>query len=103
MNPEQDWDQIRSERASAFGVAGTGVLRVTLLFGSIAVALALFIAPLAGNYTRSQFSNASGFDMTSTGSVGQRNNSYTLRRSVLQPSPESVCVIRANGARRGDC
>jgi hypothetical protein len=102
MNPEQEWDQIRSQRASAFGVAGMGVLRVTLLFGSIAVALALFIAPLAGNYTRTQFSDASGLDMTRTGSIGQRNV-YTLRRSVLQPSPDSVCMIRANGVRRGDC
>ena len=50
MNPEQEWDQIRSQRPSALGMAGMGVLRVTLLFGSIAVALALFIAPLASNY-----------------------------------------------------
>ena len=102
MNPEQEWDQIRSQRPSALGMAGMGVLRVTLLFGSIAVALALFIAPRASNYTGSRYADAAGLDMTSTGSIGQRN-AYTLRRSVLQPSPDSVCVIRANGSRRGDC
>ena len=28
---------------------------------------------------------------------------YTIRRSVLQPSPESVCVIRVDGTRSGQC
>jgi len=28
---------------------------------------------------------------------------YTEHRSVLQASPHSVCIIRANGMRSGDC
>ena len=98
MQPEQDRDQ--SALASLLGVAGTGVLRIALLFGSAAVALTLIIAPFAENYARSQV--AGGFDMMSTGSTPAKN-SYTIRRSVLQPAPESVCIIRPNGSRSGEC
>ena len=45
MTPENDWDAIRSRRAPLFGVAGMGMLRIALLFGSAAVALALILAP----------------------------------------------------------
>ena len=40
MSLEKDWDSIRPERAFRAGEAGMGVLRITLLFGSAAVALA---------------------------------------------------------------
>ncbi|MBN9274683.1 MAG: hypothetical protein J0J15_31450, partial [Mesorhizobium sp.] len=40
MSLERDWDSIRPDRFRAVE-AGMGVLRVTLLFGSAAVALAL--------------------------------------------------------------
>jgi hypothetical protein len=45
-----------------------------------------------------------GIDMMPTGTVGQRETgSYIVRRSVLQPTPNSVCIIRGNGMRTGDC
>jgi hypothetical protein len=28
---------------------------------------------------------------------------YTVRKSVLQPNPSSVCVIDVDGSHRGDC
>jgi hypothetical protein len=104
MNLEKDWDSIRPERSFRAGEAGMGVLRITLLFGSAAVALALLAAPLLEKGVRQQFARdtyASGLDMTSTGSIGR--SVYTVRRSVLQPSPDSVCIIGANGRRSGDC
>ena len=100
MTPENDWDAIRKERTPIFSVAGMGILRIALLFGSAAVALALILAPAAENYARSQF--AGGLDMTATGSTGQ-GSGYTIRRSVLQASPDSVCIIGSNGLRSGDC
>jgi hypothetical protein len=104
MSLEKDWDSIRPERAFRAGEAGMGVLRITLLFGSAAVALALLAAPLLDRSGRQEFARdtlPSGLDMTSTGSIGR--NAYTVRRSVLQPSPDSVCIIGANGRRSGDC
>ena len=103
MDLDREWDSIRPDRSSRAAVAGMGILRITLLFGSAAVALALIAVPLLDNQTRSQASrDAGGLDTISTGSINQRAT-YTLRRSVLQPSPSSVCVIRADGRRSGDC
>ena len=90
MTPEDEWDITRSGRETLFGIAGMGVLRVTLLFGSAAVALALIIAPLADEYSRPEFADAGGgLDYTSTGSIGPRG-SYTIRKSVLQAMPGSL-------------
>lgn len=100
MTPENEWDAIRSQRAPLFGAAGMGMLRVALLFGSAAVALALILAPMAHRYSESHFVGVDGLDFTATGSIGERD--YTIRRSVLQ-EPGSVCIIRANGQRGGGC
>jgi hypothetical protein len=103
MNPEAEWENLRGARASLFG-AGVGALRVALLFGSAAVAFALIIAPIAEKQTRRFIAAGpqAGLDMTSTGSVPYRG-SYTVRRSVLQPGPDAVCIIRDNGRRSGAC
>jgi uncharacterized protein involved in exopolysaccharide biosynthesis len=79
-----------------------GALRVTLLFGAAAVALALIAAPLLESRSGAGLANNAGVDPMSTGSIGGPT-SYTIRRSVLQPSPDAVCIIRSNGARSGDC
>jgi hypothetical protein len=89
MSLDRDWDSIRPDRSFSAVHAGMGILRITLLFGSAAVALALIATPLLDS-------------IGSTGSIGHRGT-YTLRRSVLQPLPSSVCVIRDNGKRSGDC
>lgn len=78
-----------------------GALRFTLLFGSAAVALALILAPIAENQTR-DLVGSPGVDSITTGSVAQ-NGRYTVRRSVLQDSPNGICVIRENGSRSGNC
>ncbi|RWO60923.1 hypothetical protein [Mesorhizobium sp.] len=113
MSLDRDWDSIRPDRS--FRAAGMGILRITLLFGSAAVALALIATPLLDNRTRSARDDfAGGLDRMSTGSVEStasigntgstgRRDTYTLRRSVLQPLPTSICVIRDNGQRSGDC
>jgi len=104
MSLDKDWDSIRRDRPSRTAEAGMGVLRVTLLFGSAAVALALLATPLLDRGSRQQFARGAfpaGLDMTSTGSIGK--TVYTVRRSVLQPSPDSVCIISADGRHSGDC
>jgi hypothetical protein len=79
-----------------------GALRITLLFGAAAVALALIATPLLERRGGSGFIGNAGLDMTSTGSIGG-TTSYTIRRSVLQSSPDAVCIIGSDGARSGDC
>lgn len=90
-----------------------GALRVALLFGSAAVGLALILTPLAESQVeRMAYSSySSRLDPMATGTIGggqgfpgqRAGTTYTVRRSVLQPSPSSVCVIRSNGMRTGDC
>ncbi|HEY6630960.1 MAG TPA: hypothetical protein VIZ90_05885 [Rhizobiaceae bacterium] len=101
MTPEDDWNAIRSRRAPVFSAAGMSMLRIALLFGSAAVALALVLAPMADRYSKTLVAGAWGLDFISTGSVGPRN-SYTIRRSVLQ-APGAVCIIDAAGRKSGDC
>jgi hypothetical protein len=103
---EDEWDVVRNDRSGwPSGTAGVGILRITLLFGSAAVALALIIAPFADSQTRSYTDNdrgSYGLDATATGSIGGSSKVYTIHKSVLQSSPDAICVIR-NGQRTGDC
>jgi hypothetical protein len=77
---------------------------VTLLFGSAAVALALIATPFLDSQTRAQSRDdfPGGLDMTATGSISHRST-YTVRRSVLQTQPGSVCIIGSDGRTSGDC
>lgn len=80
---------------------GTGILRLTLLFGTATIALALLAVPMLERHTRVAQNDGIGLDMTSTGSIS-RKHIYTVERSVLQ-APGSVCIIHQDGARQGDC
>lgn len=103
---QSEIDTARPVRRVLLGNAGMGVLRVSLLFGSIAVALALIIAPIAADKTRTIVARANapfGIDQTVTGSVGTWGKRYTVHRSVLQSSRNAICIIQSNGARHGDC
>lgn len=104
MRTDQDWDDIRVERGSRLGSAGIGALRVTLLFGLVAVALALIVAPFAESQFQERRASAGfpGIDTMATGSIGYRGT-YTVRKSVLQSSPDAVCIILDSGRRHGDC
>ncbi|WP_187969300.1 hypothetical protein [Mesorhizobium sp. NIBR3] len=95
MRLDDDWNGPHS------GTATGGTIRITLVFGVIAVALGLAIAPLAEELVAGT-ADAGGLDFMSTGSVGV-DRSYTIRRSVLQATPESVCIIRSDGVQSGDC
>ncbi len=108
MQPEDDWELSRG-RGWDFASAGAGILRATLLFGTAGIALALILTPLLDNggddyLAQSDFFDP-GVDRTVTGSTGATGykGGYTIRRSVLQESPDAICVIRNNGARSGAC
>jgi hypothetical protein len=84
-------------------VANAGSLRVALLFGAAAVVVALLVAPLAEDRSNRHLArNADNVDRMATGSVRNGGN-YTVRKSVLQAKPNSVCIIHRNGTRAGDC
>jgi hypothetical protein len=101
---EKDWRVDRRDEREAGPWQGWGPVHMALTFGAAAVAMALLLTPLFDRSSDSFFAGAENLDRTSTGSIAPRGTQvYTIRRSVLQPSPDSVCVIRANGVRQGDC
>lgn len=116
MSLRDEWEEPHRNRGGVFSDFGMGALRVALLFGSAAVGLALILTPLAESQVeRMAYSSySSRLDPMATGAIGQAmggqgftsqraGSSYTVRRSVLQPTPASVCIIRSNGMRTGDC
>jgi len=103
MTPEDDWRELMRGRDGQPTIGGLGALRMAVLFGSGAIALALFLVPLVDRQDQPQFADGMGqLDTMSTGSI-PHSGAYTIRRSVLQASPQAVCIIRPNGARTGDC
>lgn len=101
MDPRPGWNSSAAEREPL--LSGTGSLQLTLLFGAAAVTLALLVTPLLDRRVNSDFArNDMMVDRMTTGSIPAQRN-YTIRKSVLQASPTSVCIIRPNGTRSGDC
>lgn len=102
-----DWDlDTEQERRSTIGTAGFGALRITLLFGSAAVALAIILVPLINRATGddSAFQARSrNVDTIITGSTSKGTNEYSVRRSILQDDVTQPCVIYADGRQTGDC
>jgi hypothetical protein len=100
-------DENQVSTRDLLGRAGTGALRVALLFGSAAVALSVILTPIAQQQVaRSAY--GPGIDPMATGTtaLGQRqtvlSRDYVIRRSVLQ-MPGDVCIINSNGQRSGSC
>ncbi|WP_157018838.1 hypothetical protein [Mesorhizobium xinjiangense] len=105
MRDDIDRQRTAFIKTSALGKFGTGSMRIALLFGSAAIALALIAVPLLEKRTGGGSAFASRFlnlDFTSTGSI-ERGATYTVRRSVLQRRSDAVCIIRADGSMSGDC
>jgi hypothetical protein len=100
MEPENDWEVVRNERGWDLRDAGMGLFRATLLFGVGIAVLAMLVAPVL-EQRRQEWANGA-VDPMNVGSIGP-DNTYTIRKSVLQPSPDSICIIRADGTRHGDC
>ncbi|GAB1580074.1 MULTISPECIES: hypothetical protein [Phyllobacteriaceae] len=85
--------------------ARSGALRIALLFGSAAIALSLILVPILSERSRNVASQSlfpDGVDSISTGSIRQ-SRAYTVRKSVLQTSPEAICIIQPDGSKNGDC
>lgn len=105
MLSESEWEVARGRGSDLTASAGMGILRVALLFGSSAIAFALLVTPLLSRFSepeRTPWSGAAGIEYPQTESIGYQG-SYTIHRNVLRGSAGSICVIRNNGTRSGDC
>ena len=95
--PEREFVANRSNRR--------GALNVALLFGTAAIALSLIVTPMLAPAKADRLQASTiDYDNITTGSVSTddgKTKRYTIRRSVLNESPGEVCIIDANGAKRG--
>ncbi|MEM5470453.1 hypothetical protein WNZ14_01835 [Hoeflea sp. AS60] len=84
-----------------------GAVRVALLFGTAAIAIAAILTPIVAD--RSPSASVAWapdrFDNITTGSIPSRSKttSYTVRKSILQDNPGALCIIRSDGRKTGDC
>ncbi len=94
---EDFWKSVQ-ERDDAPRSARTGILNIALLFGTAFVALAMIVPPMLSSdpdKKRLAF-EADQYDNITTGSINRsegENKRYTIRRSVLQETPGSVCIV----------
>jgi|GEM_PF-166579 len=104
MNNDEFWSSVYSDASKERQRGGLSAIRVALLFGTAAAALALIVPPLADMASDEWilFGADPGIDYTTTASI-PRSREYTIQRSVLQRSADSVCIIDARGRHSGDC
>lgn len=106
MAIEDDWEAIRGDRLDAQRERFS-LVRPTLIFGAAGVTLAVLTALAAQDVAGGLIaaSQRPALDPIATGTVQQPpvERRYTIRRSVLQSSPDAVCIIAEDGGRRGDC
>ena len=81
------------------------LLRIALLFGSVAVALALLIAPMLDIADTVLFADGSadGHRLPEHRFDQRRRQLTRSAAAFCRHSPNSVCIIRDNGTRSGDC
>ncbi|MGA1802090.1 hypothetical protein [Rhizobium sp. HT1-10] len=95
------WKAVREKEQVTSKSRKTGALNIALLFGTAAVALSLILTPMLSDKSKSSvLASAPEFDDITTGSIpkGENGKRYTIRRSVLQQEPGSVCVVQGYGS-----
>ncbi len=96
---DEVWKTVRTRKRATYRSGKTGALNIALLFGTAAVALSLIVTPMLAEQRdhRNLAQVQEEFDRITTGSIGSGDRStkhYTIRRSVLQTTPGSVCIIQ---------
>lgn len=103
---EEFWKTVPVRVRSGHSSGRTGALNIALLFGTAVIALSLIVTPmLAGRNDNLRLAQVQDdFDQLTTGSIKpsqQGAKNYTIRRSVLQETPGSVCIVQGYGADSG--
>jgi hypothetical protein len=95
------WKAVREKEQASVSSRKTGALNIALLFGTAVVALTLILTPMLADKSKSSVfaSVPSEVDSITTGSIPKTDSGkrYTIRRSVLQETPGSVCVVQGYG------
>ncbi|MBP1885170.1 hypothetical protein [Sinorhizobium mexicanum] len=105
MVDEDFWRTVQDKDLAASQARRTGVLNLSLLFGTAVIALTMILTPMLSSKAdkRMLANTPMEYDNISTGSIPSNGTSkrYTVRRSVLQEMPGAVCIIDADGSKSG--
>lgn len=105
MVDDDFWSTVQEKDLVTNQSRRTGVLNLSLLFGTAVIALTLILTPMLSskNDRRIMANTPVDYDNISTGSIPASGTTkrYTVRRSVLQEMPGAVCIIDADGRKSG--
>lgn len=105
MVEDDFWRTVQEKDMATSQSRRTGVLNLSLLFGTAVIALTLILTPMLSSKTdkRMLANTPMDYDNISTGSIPSNGTTkrYTVRRSVLQEMPGAVCIIDADGSKSG--
>ncbi len=85
---------------------GASPIEIATVFAIAVVGATLVFSPMISSTGEQVALNRTGeIDRVVTGSINRSNTTrrYTMRRSVLQSTPNSRCIIFADGNTEGDC
>lgn len=106
MNDGDFWTTVADKYPGTEQAGRLKTLKLAFLFAGVGVTSALVLTPILAvdNTSRVAFA-PDGYDNIITGSIPARNSgkTYTIRKSVLQDTPDSICIIQRNGLKTGDC
>ncbi|KQY12210.1 hypothetical protein [Rhizobium sp. Root482] len=105
MVDDDFWRTVQDKELATSQSRRTGVLNLSLLFGTAVIALTLILTPMLASKSDTKIlaNTPIDYDNISTGSIpsGTSSKRYTVRRSVLQEMPGAVCIIDGNGSKSG--
>ncbi len=104
MSDDDFWSSVYPRASHLDRPARFSALRLALLFGTATIAMAFILPPMIGSSPNGSelWASDPGIDYTTTASI-RTQRTYTVQRSVLQSSADSVCIISARGHRSGEC
>lgn len=105
------WVAVMDGYGGSRGSSGIGPMRLAMLFAGAAIVSAVILTPiLAVDAPSARVAYSPGdFDTIITGSIPgaqpaqAQKRTYTIRKSILQDTPESICIIQSDGSSNGRC
>lgn len=106
MHDGDFWTTVAEKDVSDPGPNSLSAIKLALLFACAGVASALLLTPILAvdDHARVAY-GPNDFDNIITGSIPKQSEGkiYTIRKSILQDRPDSICIIHPDGRRTGDC
>lgn len=102
------WVAVMDGYGGSRSSSGIGPVRLAMLFAGAAIVSAVILTPiLAVDAPSARVAYSPGdFDTIITGSIPgaqAQKRTYTIRKSILQDAPDSICIIQSDGSSNGRC